>query len=301
MALLSFLPDPVSASLRRALLPRLMRVEAWWLLLRRLRAPSAVDGVRLIGSALADLAVGTLSPGRAPSPRTRFAGRVMDRTSGAWFHFRAHTDDLYNALPGGEQDVHDAILGVLRPGDVFLDVGANVGYYSVLGALRVGVLGRVLAFEATPPTAVQLRKNLEANGLSQVEVIEAAVTDGRARWVRLGVPAHAYGMASVTRANDAGVESFRVPAVTLADAAADIASIRMVKIDIEGGELAALRGAEPILNRVEHLVVECNVEVEEIAALLRAHGFEVEPLRFGPYVRASRRPGESGPGTTEVT
>jgi FkbM family methyltransferase len=295
MSRLSFLPAPVRGVLKRVLLPPAMRAEAWWSLLRRVRTPSAADRARLIGSAVADMAVSVVAPRRALSPKTLFSGRVMDRSSGAWFHFRAGTDDLYNTLPGGEQDVHEAILAPLREGDVFLDVGANVGYYTVLAARRVGAAGRVMAFEATPTTAAQLRRNIQANGLENVEVVEAAVGDGSAERVRIGVPGNVFGMASVVRAGDAGTETFEVAATTLAGAAARFPRIRMVKMDIEGAEYDALRGAEPILDRVENLVVECNRQEAEIGALLAAYGFQVQHLRFGPYILA-RRAGANGTG-----
>ncbi|HEV7591171.1 MAG TPA: FkbM family methyltransferase [Longimicrobium sp.] len=283
-----FLPAPVRRVLKRVLLRPATRADIWWSLLRRVRAPSAAVRAKLIASAVADLALSTVAPRRAVSPRTLFSGRVLDPASGAWFHFRAGTDDLYNAMPGGEMDVHEAILAPLGEGDVFVDVGANVGYYTVLAAGRVGATGQVLAFEATPGTARQLRTNLEANGLANVEVVEAAVHDGSRERLTIGVPAGVYGMASVMNGGGANVASWEVAATTLAQACARFPRIRMVKMDIEGAELAALRGAEPILARVENLVVECNRGSDEIVALLERHGFEVSALRFGPYVLARR-------------
>ncbi|MFL5382934.1 MAG: FkbM family methyltransferase [Longimicrobiaceae bacterium] len=283
-----FLPAPVRRVLKRALLRPAMRADVWWTLLRRVRAPSAGVRASLVASAVADLALSLVAPRRAPSPRTLFSGRVLDPASGAWFHFRAGTDDLYNAMPGGEMDVHEAILSPLREGDVFVDVGANVGYYTVLAAGKVGPTGTVVAFEATPGTARQLRTNLEANRLGNVEVVEAAVHDGSRERLTIGVSAGVYGMASVENGGGPGVASWEVPAVTLAEACARFPRIRMVKMDIEGAELAALRGAEPILERVENLVVECNQGSGAIAALLEKNGFEVRPLRFGPYVHARR-------------
>src|SRR5687768_5669286 len=109
MSRLSFLPGPVRGALRRALLPSFMREQAWYRLLSRVQTPTRTDRARLWASAFADMTASAVAPGRAVSPRTLFGGRAMDRSSGAWFHFRAGTDDLYNTLPGGEQDVHEAI------------------------------------------------------------------------------------------------------------------------------------------------------------------------------------------------
>src|SRR5689334_3802567 len=63
-----------------------------------------------------------------------------------------------------------AIRRLLGPGDLFVDIGANIGYFSVLAARSVGAEGRVIAIEPAPPTVAKLRDNLDLNGLSNVEV-----------------------------------------------------------------------------------------------------------------------------------
>ena len=71
---------------------------------------------------------------------------------------------------------------VITPGCVFADVGANFGYYTLLGARLVGSGGKVLAFEPQPAVAELLRESLSINSMANVEVIEAALSNqpGRA-------------------------------------------------------------------------------------------------------------------------
>jgi len=65
----------------------------------------------------------------------------------------------------------------LRPGDTFVDVGANIGFYALLAARAVGPTGRVLTIEADPRTAVILRRHLQRNGFAAAQVVQLGVSD----------------------------------------------------------------------------------------------------------------------------
>ena len=84
------------------------------------------------------------------------------------------TDDFYYALPRREGSVHDFIVSVLKEGDVFVDVGANIGYYTILGSKLVGSKGLVIAVEPVPDTVKILRFNLRLNDIKNVLVIDKA-------------------------------------------------------------------------------------------------------------------------------
>ena len=74
----------------------------------------------------------------------------------------------------------ELLLGMLQPGDVMVDVGANIGYFSVIAAAQVGEAGAVVAFEPDPRNCELLRRNVTHNGLAaRVEIVEAglAATD----------------------------------------------------------------------------------------------------------------------------
>ena len=90
--------------------------------------------------------------------------------------------------------MQETLAGLLRPGSVFYDVGANVGFLTLIGARAVGTEGYVYAFEADLDNAAPVRANVRANQLDRVLVVSRAV--GRATRVgRLQLAAYAGGHA----------------------------------------------------------------------------------------------------------
>ena len=129
----------------------------------------------------------------------------------------------------------------LATGMVVVDVGANVGYYTLIAARVVGEQGRVFAFEPDPRTLAALSTNVAANGLHNVTVIGKAASDGEGDCeMYLDSSANRsslYRSASLDRVTRRErIETTRVDKV-LGRLEADV-----VKMDIEGGEPAALRG-----------------------------------------------------------
>lgn len=139
-----------------------------------------------------------------------------------------------------ERHVQQAIADHVKPGDVFYDVGANIGFFSVLAARLVGPDGRVHAFEPEPRNAAAVRRNAKLNGFATITVHEAAVAD-TVGTIRLIVTEHPGG--ATIDANSAGADAQRtieVKSVTLDSLDAEPATF--VKIDVEGTEPAVLRG-----------------------------------------------------------
>ena len=125
----------------------------------------------------------------------------------------------------------------VRPGDTVLDVGAHVGYYTVLSAVLAGKAGAVWAFEPNPNNAHFLRRHAEINRLTSVRVTEAAVSDAN------GTARFDFGGGSGTgRLAEGGAVEVRT--VRLDDFCADHGiSPSAIKIDVEGAERAVLEGA----------------------------------------------------------
>src|SRR5262245_7171802 len=71
-----------------------------------------------------------------------------------------------------EPEVSKLMMLVLKPGDLVFDVGANCGYFSILGGALVGASGHVVAFEPAPTCVARLKANLAGNGFGQVSVVE---------------------------------------------------------------------------------------------------------------------------------
>lgn len=129
-----------------------------------------------------------------------------------------------------ERRCAEFIAAQIRPGATVFDVGANVGYYTLLMARRAG---RVFAFEPNPRNVGYLRQHLALNGITNAEVVEAAVSD------KTGL-AHFSGDGATGRLSSTG---HGVKTVTLDD----YPTPDFVKMDIEGAELSGIRGSSRIM------------------------------------------------------
>jgi FkbM family methyltransferase len=143
-----------------------------------------------------------------------------------------------------------ALPSLLRPGDTFVDCGANLGLWTLSAAPLVGNRGRVIAFEPNPETFRRLREHARPYA-ERIQVHHAAVSDQR------GVVRFDLGsFHNLSRVAPMG--SVEVPATTLDEALGHPPA--GVKIDVEGHELAVLRGAAKALAARPWLVVEFNVD-----------------------------------------
>jgi FkbM family methyltransferase len=155
-----------------------------------------------------------------------------------------------------EPHVTEVFRRLVRPGDVVVDVGAHIGYYTLLASRLVGGDGHVYAFEPTPARFAELRTNLELNGVTNVTALELAAGAANATATLFEAP-RANTSAS-TIAPRAALESFAesdVPRwqVKVTRAADHIASehrshVRVMKVDVEGAEIDALRGLEQLMS-----------------------------------------------------
>lgn len=180
-----------------------------------------------------------------------------------------------------EADVMKLLGRSLHPGGVFVDVGANVGFHTVLAAQLVGPTGRVLAVEPAAWTLELLRANVWRTGVD-VTVLPVAASDA-AGTVRLALdPGHRSGARFAEAGKGVEVESAR-----LDDLLPDLA-VAVLKVDVEGAEPLVLRGARAVLARSPHLlaVVEFRNErhlsgesPEEVLAFYQSLGFELCLLR----------------------
>ncbi len=173
----------------------------------------------------------------------------------------------------------------LPVGGVFLDIGANVGLYSLVAAKTSGPQGRILAFEANPPVMARLAFNVTSNppdetGLATIDLIGKAVT-GENGPVTFAPPTGNLGEGRVLDEGETQDGSFTVEGVRLEDCLATFGIIHtdIMKIDIEGHELQAL---EPFLTKApasQHptfMIVERGSEEhwQPLAALFRTAGYE---------------------------
>lgn len=170
-----------------------------------------------------------------------------------------------------------------RPGDTIIEIGANTGTETVGLAHIVGPRGRVVAFEPIPQIAEALRHNVRINNFKNVDVFEIALTD-RDHKVRMHQPPSERnsGQGYVTHnVKDPGID---VLAVALDSMAASIGCSPFILIDVEGHEVAVLRGARGYLRRhrpvivveaVSEQLVRAGSSLSELADELTTSGYEV--------------------------
>lgn len=188
-----------------------------------------------------------------------------------------------------EPETHKTVLGLTPPGATVIEVGANIGYYTLGMARRVGRQGRVLALEANPHMANFVRKSMGFNGLlDRVEIIEKAASDTQGE-VSFMV-SRQFGGSGHILVPESGIGAdqtiISVKTVRLDDIGVQAADI--IRMDAEGSEPLILRGAERLLANPDIIVcmewspiqMRSRASVPELVAWLEAMNFlfwRIEP------------------------
>lgn len=154
-----------------------------------------------------------------------------------------------------ERDDLAALATLLHPGDTFLDCGANIGLWTLNAARLVGETGSVLSFEPNPATFAKLKTNIELNAVqSNVSPMETALGDHEGT-----VDFACEGEHNISHIADSATPGTRPVRIATLDTLAGTRTIHGMKIDVEGHELAVLRGAEQILSRHKPwIIIEFN-------------------------------------------
>lgn len=163
----------------------------------------------------------------------------------------------------------------LRPGDTVLDVGAHVGYYTLLSSVLVGERGAVWAFEPNPRNAAFLRRHVELNRRGNVQVEQAAVSSAE------GTARFDFGTGSGT-GHLAEQGALEVRTVRLDDFCRKHAlRPSAVKIDVEGAEMEVLAGGEETIRRDRPTIFLSTHGAEvhrRCLAWLRERGYALRPI-----------------------
>lgn len=181
-----------------------------------------------------------------------------------------------------ELPVQIAMQRLLRPGDVFWDVGANGGFFSLIAARLVGPAGEVVAFDPLPENVESIRAQRDVNALHNCTVVEAALSDapGQNRFsFQLGNSSTAH-LGDPTRPGESSID---VPVTTLDLFAAGRRKPTLLKIDVEGAEAQVLRGGRELLARGPVSLIELHAErtAADVGLLLQRHGYALEDLGGG--------------------
>ena len=189
-----------------------------------------------------------------------------------------------------EPNETQAITASLRPGDTFVDVGANVGYYTLIAARLVGSEGRVFAFEPDPEAAALLERSVQLNGFENV-VLERKAVSNEPGSIRLYLAEKNKGDHRIYVAEEER-DSIEVEAVTLDDYFADDPGrIDFVKIDVQGADLAVLEGMTELIEANQNILLSVEFwpfglhgfgdEAEGMLDFLTTRDFRLFDLRAG--------------------
>lgn len=163
----------------------------------------------------------------------------------------------------------ETLMRAARSGTVAVDVGANVGIFTVPLAYAVGANGAVWAFEPLPENVDRLRANITENQLPNVELFAAAAsdTDGSASF-RIASDS-ALGSTREVFYDQGTGRSLTVPTVRLDSEwrARGMPIVSVIKVDVEGAELAVLRGAEDVILRCRPVLLVEAASSDELAKI----------------------------------
>jgi FkbM family methyltransferase len=233
--------------------------------------------------------------------------------SGVKFNAGAYNPDT--SLGTYEMPVQEILSQYLEPGSIFYDIGANVGFFTILGAKIVNSSGKVYAFEPEAKNAATLRRNAKQNNFDNVTVIEKAVskTTGEEKlWLREYCGSHSLASDdsefTLKATNGRELSSNNIPqqaesvpsflkikeCVTVDTVAIDdllqqqqIEPPTLVKIDVEGAEINVLQGMSQTLKKYHPIIIyEVDDENQEgllskrqqVDDFLLFHGYEIKPL-----------------------
>ena len=175
-----------------------------------------------------------------------------------------------------DEKEYDLLDTFLAPGDWALDIGANVGHYTMRMAELVGATGRVIAFEPVPTTFSLLAANVRLFAHSNVSLLNVAASD-RTAAVGMQIPRFSEGLANYYQAHltddatDLAILTLPVDALRLP------APVKLVKIDVEGHELPVLHGMRGTLER-DHPLLIVETGSDETVHLLNRFGYSTERL-----------------------
>lgn len=232
--------------------------------------------------------------------------------------------ERWSYLVGRYYETHTQriLLEVLRKGEALIDVGANIGHVTLTGAWRVGPRGRVISFEPNPSVFERLSAHVRMNGLRERVALHNAALADRPGTLTLKVPVEGTGGATLGQIGSeySGKlsESYDVKVEVGDELCGLVDGPAMVKVDVEGYEVAVLKGLRKTIGRLRPaMLVECWPEhlknagssVQELFDLATEWGYQVfsaeSPLRVRGFTRTAglvlrRLRGPAGPLTDDV-
>jgi FkbM family methyltransferase len=181
-----------------------------------------------------------------------------------------------------EREVISAVTATVKPGMTVIDIGAHIGYYSLLFGKCVGREGRVYSFEPLPGNFALLQKNIQLNNLEQVHLRNQAVFS-RSEPITITVPDDQPNPGSGSMYTQKGAKQYHVDAVSIDDFCSSSAiHPDILKMDVEGAEYDVLIGAAKTIERFRpKLLIELhhfdgNLAAHPVPDLLTGWGYQIQ-------------------------
>jgi FkbM family methyltransferase len=200
---------------------------------------------------------------------------------GLWLELNPRTGQQY--LHGEVEPAIQKILAErLKPGMVFYDLGANIGFFSLLAARLVGASGQVFSFEPDPEIAGRLRRNIARNGFINATVVEAGVwsASGAVNFVAADLSSPDRGVGKFVPGEGAAAGT-PTRCVALDDYIRGAPAPDVIKCDVEGAEIEVFRGAENLL-QARHPLILCEMHSDANDKFLREYfarlGYNLESV-----------------------
>jgi FkbM family methyltransferase len=172
----------------------------------------------------------------------------------------------------------------IKPGWVVADVGANIGYYTLIFSRLVEHGGRVYAFEPAEIAYATLLRNLALNDATRIKTHRVALADYQGSCSLTPAPGASLGLSRLTRKDEVGMESVPVTTLDAFIQEEGIDRLDLIKVDIEGAEKCFLTGAAQTLARLRPIVmIEVNPAAlsqfgstpDEVLRILKGHGYSL--------------------------
>ena len=178
-----------------------------------------------------------------------------------------------------EKELGDLLNKIVKPGDVFLDLGANIGYFSLLVATNFPSV-KVISFEPVQELFQNMNDNISLNSIKNISTVHAAVGETSEEKELFVAAPDNLGMSSFYQPGNYSGKTERVKVVTIDDwfKTSGLSKMDVIKLDIEGSELAALKGMKEILQKQKPiLIVEVNPETLSM--------FNLKPFDIYDYLK----------------
>jgi len=226
--------------------------------------------------------------------------RVLKDKKYYFTHFGDITRILYtkqhlvNAKKSFEYDTLELYQNNINKGATIIDIGANVGLFSLLGSELIGPNGKVLAIEPSKQVFDCFNKNIELNNLKNIIAVNVALGEEEG-FISMSYPNKkdkekndAYGFIDTSKVGD-------VKCVVLDQFIKkhDIAKIDVIKIDVEGAELLCLKGAKEILKRDKPVIIfeafepyckRFGYQLYDLLAFLKNYGYSLEQIDYAQWI-----------------